>query len=46
MDLLAGFDDAIADGVDIISVSIGGDSTEFFEDPIAIGSFHAMEKGY
>ncbi|XP_038905603.1 subtilisin-like protease SBT4.15 [Benincasa hispida] len=45
MDLLAGFDHAIADGVDIISVSIGGESTEFFEDPIAIGSFHAMEKG-
>uniref|UniRef100_A0A0A0LE00 Uncharacterized protein n=1 Tax=Cucumis sativus TaxID=3659 RepID=A0A0A0LE00_CUCSA len=45
VDLLAGFDHAIADGVDIISVSIGGESTEFFNDPIAIGSFHAMEKG-
>ncbi|TYK25239.1 subtilisin-like protease SBT4.14 [Cucumis melo var. makuwa] len=45
VDLLAGFDHAIADGVDIISVSIGGESMEFFNDPIAIGSFHAMEKG-
>lgn len=45
MDLLAGFDEAIADGVDIISVSIGGPSRSYFEDPIAIGSFHAMKKG-
>lgn len=45
MDLLAGFDAAIADGVDIISVSIGGPSRRFFEDSIAIGSFHAMKKG-
>ncbi|KAG2682936.1 hypothetical protein I3843_10G007600 [Carya illinoinensis] len=45
MDLLAGFDEAIADGVDLISVSIAGPSREFFEDPIAIGAFHAMKKG-
>uniref|UniRef100_A0A5B7AN33 Subtilisin-like protease SBT4.15 n=1 Tax=Davidia involucrata TaxID=16924 RepID=A0A5B7AN33_DAVIN len=45
MDLLAGFDAAIADGVDIISVSIGGPSKKFFEDPMAIGAFHAMKKG-
>ncbi|XP_077247540.1 cucumisin-like [Tasmannia lanceolata] len=45
-DLLAAFDDAIADGVDIISVSIGSDFIEqYFEDPIAIGSFHAMKYG-
>ncbi|KAJ8899619.1 hypothetical protein K2173_018593 [Erythroxylum novogranatense] len=45
MDLLAAFDDAIADGVDIISISIGGSPRRFYEDPIAIGSFHAMKKG-
>ncbi|KAL6998081.1 hypothetical protein U1Q18_008208, partial [Sarracenia purpurea var. burkii] len=45
MDLLAGFDAAIADGVDVISVSIGGPPSKYFEDPIAIGSFHAMKKG-
>ncbi|XP_027066385.2 subtilisin-like protease SBT4.15 [Coffea arabica] len=45
MDLLAGFDAAIADGVDIISVSIGGPSRRFFEDPMAIGSFHALKRG-
>lgn len=45
MDLLAGFDNAIADGVDLISISIGGPSRNLFEDPIAIGAFHAMKKG-
>ncbi|KAL5061415.1 hypothetical protein RYX36_023152 [Vicia faba] len=45
-DILAAFDDVIADGVDIISLSIGGQSAiDFVNDPIAIGSFHAMENG-
>ncbi|KEH22215.1 subtilisin-like serine protease [Medicago truncatula] len=45
-DILAAFDDAIADGVDIITISIGAQQVfEFFQDPLAIGSFHAMEKG-
>ncbi|KAM2568077.1 hypothetical protein FF1_008531 [Malus domestica] len=45
MDILAAFDEAIADGVDLISISIGGHSRRFLDDPIAIGSFHAMKKG-
>ncbi|OVA00151.1 Peptidase S8/S53 domain [Macleaya cordata] len=45
MDLLAGFDAAIEDGVDVISVSIGGSSESYLRDPIAIGAFHAMKKG-
>ncbi|OMO68280.1 hypothetical protein COLO4_29782 [Corchorus olitorius] len=45
LDILAAFDDAIPDGVDIISISIGGPSRQFFHDPIAIGAFHAMRKG-
>ncbi|EEF28836.1 subtilisin-like protease SBT4.15 [Ricinus communis] len=45
MDLLAAFDDAIADGVDLLSVSIGGWSRDYIQDPIAIGSFHAMKHG-
>ncbi|KAF9596166.1 hypothetical protein IFM89_007484 [Coptis chinensis] len=45
-DILGAFDDAIADGVDIISVSLGSDIPDpYFKDPIAIGSFHAMKKG-
>ncbi|PQQ19646.1 subtilisin-like protease SBT4.5 [Prunus yedoensis var. nudiflora] len=44
--IMKGFDDAIADGVDIITISIGaGSSAPFHQDPIAIGAFHAMEKG-
>ncbi|KAK6117110.1 hypothetical protein DH2020_049155 [Rehmannia glutinosa] len=45
-DILKAFDDAIADGVDIISVSLGSDfPDDYFDDPIAIGSFHAMRNG-
>ncbi|KAL3654195.1 hypothetical protein CASFOL_003876 [Castilleja foliolosa] len=46
-DLLAAFDDAIADGVDIITISIGGDSPLAVEDDagIALGSLHAFQKG-
>ncbi|KAE9622112.1 putative cucumisin [Lupinus albus] len=44
--ILSAFDDAIADGVNIISVSLGGSSQlPFHQDPIAIGSFHAMKRG-
>ncbi|KAI3908518.1 hypothetical protein MKX01_009320 [Papaver californicum] len=44
--ILAGFDDAIADGVDILSVSLGNtDPVAFDQDPVAIGSFHALKKG-
>ena len=44
-DVLAAFDDAISHGVDIISVSLGGYSPYYFENPISIGAFHAMKKG-
>ena len=43
VDILAAFDEAIADGVDIISISVGGAATDYFQDSIAIGSFHAMK---
>jgi subtilisin family serine protease len=45
-DILAGFDDAIADGVDVISFSIGSSFPfDYFTDAQAIGSFHAMRRG-
>ncbi|XP_052198207.1 cucumisin-like [Diospyros lotus] len=45
-DILAAFDDAIADGVDIISLSVGSFyPLEYFEDSIAIGAFHSMKNG-
>ncbi|KAM1176106.1 hypothetical protein ACFX2I_028381 [Malus domestica] len=44
--ILAAFDDAIADGVDIITISIGNSIVvPFDQDPISIGAFHALEKG-
>ncbi|MFS8029305.1 putative cucumisin [Helianthus anomalus] len=46
VDVLSAFDHAIANGVDIISVSIARPRlVELTFDPIAIGAFHAMEKG-
>ncbi|XP_047308240.1 subtilisin-like protease SBT4.3 [Impatiens glandulifera] len=43
-DILAAFDDAIADNVDIINVSIGPEMpVNISQDTIAIGSFHAMK---
>ncbi|XP_031741167.1 cucumisin [Cucumis sativus] len=45
-DILAAFDDAIADGVDIISLSVGGSEVKsYFTDSIAIGAFHAIKHG-
>ncbi|XP_074306417.1 CO(2)-response secreted protease-like [Silene latifolia] len=46
--ILAAFDDAIADGVDLLSLSLGASSgfaPDFTEDPIAIGSFHVVQRG-
>lgn len=44
-DMLAAFDDAIADGVQVISVSIGRNtSTPYIQDGIAIGSLHAVKR--
>ena len=45
-DILAAFDDAIADGVDVISMSIGSRFPSlYFKSVNAIGSFHAARRG-
>uniref|UniRef100_A0A6N2MUX1 Subtilisin-like protease fibronectin type-III domain-containing protein n=1 Tax=Salix viminalis TaxID=40686 RepID=A0A6N2MUX1_SALVM len=46
-DLLAAFDDAIFDGVDVLSVSLGSPPplATYVEDAVAIGSFYAVAKG-
>ncbi|KAF6175830.1 hypothetical protein GIB67_003318, partial [Kingdonia uniflora] len=44
-DILAGFDEAIHDGVDVLSVSLGQFSRDYLNDAVAIGSFHAVMNG-
>ncbi|KAK4435146.1 Subtilisin-like protease SBT1.7 [Sesamum alatum] len=44
-DILAAMDTAIDDGVDILSLSLGGFANNFYDDSIALGAYSAMEKG-
>ncbi|GMN59914.1 hypothetical protein TIFTF001_029005 [Ficus carica] len=44
-DILAAFDAAIGDGVDVLSVSIGSGPWEFFDSALSIGAFHAVSNG-
>jgi subtilisin family serine protease len=44
-DILAGIDAGVADGCDIISMSLGGPSVPFHENSMAVGTFAAVEKG-
>ncbi|KAK1272513.1 Subtilisin-like protease [Acorus gramineus] len=45
-DILAAFDTAIYDGVNVLSTSLGGDHAgDYFADGIAIGAFHAVRHG-
>ncbi|KAK9057892.1 hypothetical protein SSX86_022731 [Deinandra increscens subsp. villosa] len=44
-DIVKGFETAIHDGVDVISVSLGGSPVDYMDDGLAIASFHAVQKG-
>ncbi|GLU15915.1 hypothetical protein SLE2022_323680 [Rubroshorea leprosula] len=44
-DILAAMDKAVQDGVDIMSLSLGGGVSEYYMDTIAIGAFSAMTHG-
>ncbi|KAL2527818.1 Subtilisin-like serine endopeptidase family protein [Forsythia ovata] len=44
-DALAGIDQAVADGVDILSISLSYRNTDLYDNPIAIAAFGATEKG-
>ncbi|KAF3785432.1 Subtilisin-like protease SBT1-7 [Nymphaea thermarum] len=44
-DILRAMDKAIVDGVNVLSLSIGGGVSEYYRDSVAIGAFAAMEHG-
>ncbi|MQL88127.1 hypothetical protein Taro_020688 [Colocasia esculenta] len=44
-DILAGMDAAVADGVDVLSISIAGASSPFHSDGVAVGAFGAIKRG-
>ncbi|KAL8058706.1 hypothetical protein ABFX02_03G037400 [Erythranthe guttata] len=44
-DILAAMEKAIEDGVDILSLSLGGSLSDYFRDTVAIGAFAATAKG-
>nr|DAD21367.1 TPA_asm: hypothetical protein HUJ06_022830 [Nelumbo nucifera] len=44
-DILAAMEKAIDDGVNVISMSLGGGMADYYKDTVAVGAFAAMERG-
>jgi hypothetical protein len=44
-DIMAAFDMAIHDGVDVLSISLGSRAVDYFDDALSIAAFHAVKKG-
>ncbi|KAM7266416.1 hypothetical protein ACFE04_004313 [Oxalis oulophora] len=44
-DIMAALDKAVADGVNVISMSIGGGTTDYYRDNVAMGAFRAAAQG-
>ncbi|KZV51893.1 hypothetical protein F511_09157 [Dorcoceras hygrometricum] len=44
-DILSAVDQAVADGVDVLSISLGGGVSSYYRDTLSIAAFGAMEKG-
>ncbi|KAL4279820.1 hypothetical protein GQ457_03G040040 [Hibiscus cannabinus] len=44
-DIVAAMDTSVADGVDVLSMSIGGGLSEYYSDTVAIGAFTAAANG-
>ncbi|KAM0949513.1 putative tripeptidyl-peptidase II [Dioscorea sansibarensis] len=45
IDILAAMEAAISDGVNVMSLSLGGGPQSFYDEPIAMGAFRAVQQG-